>query len=64
MALFKKLRERKVSKIVENVYKRNRFKRYIMLVLGCLIVAGAFNLFFLKYNIAKLLAILERIFAY
>ena len=45
MPFFKRLRERKVSKIVENVYKKNRLKRYVMLVMGCFIVAAAFNLF-------------------
>ena len=49
--LFKRLRERNISKIVETVYKKNRLKRYVMLVMGCLIVAAAFNLFFLEYNI-------------
>lgn len=51
MLLLKKLRERKVSKIIDNIYKKNKFKRYIMLTLGCFIVAFAFNLFFLRYDI-------------
>lgn len=51
MVLFKKLRQKRVNKIVEEVYKKNILKRYIMLLSGCLIVAFAFNLFFLRYNI-------------
>ena len=49
--LFRKLRQKRVNKIVEEVYKKNKFKRYLMLLIGCLIVAFAFNLFFLRYNI-------------
>ncbi len=51
MVLFKKLRQRRVNKIVEEIYKKNILKRYVMLLSGCLIVAFAFNLFFLRYNI-------------
>ena len=49
--LFRKLRKKRVNKIVDEVYKKNVFKRYVMLLFGCLIVAFAFNLFFLRYNI-------------
>ena len=49
--LFRKLREKRVNKIVEEIYKKNKLKRYAMLLVGCLIVAFAFNLFFLRYNI-------------
>lgn len=51
MFLFKKLREKRINEIVEAVNKKNLFKRYIMLLFGCLIVAFSFNLFFLRYNI-------------
>jgi len=51
MILFRKMREKRVNKILETINKRNLVKRYVMLVLGCLIVAFAFNLFFLRYNI-------------
>lgn len=44
-------RRKKVENIVENVNKRNAPKRYLMLVLGCFILALAFNVFFLRYNI-------------
>jgi len=51
MDLFKSYREKRINKIVDSVYKKNIFKRYVMLVLGCLIMSIAFNLFFLRYNI-------------
>ena len=49
--LFKKFREKRVNNIVDAIYKKNLWKRYVMLLSGCLIVAFAFNLFFLRYNI-------------
>ena len=49
--LFKKLRENRINKIMEAVYKKNIFKRYMTLLVGCLIIAFAFNLFFLRYGI-------------
>lgn len=51
MMMFKKYREQRVNKIVDAIYKKNVFKRHIMLIVGCFIVAIAFNLFFLQYNI-------------
>lgn len=48
---FKKLREKRINKIMDAVYKKNIFKKYVMLLTGCLIVAFSFNLFFLRYNI-------------
>ena len=51
MGLFYIIRKKKVDSIIENVKKKNIGKRYFMLILGCLIVAFAFNLFFLRYNI-------------
>ena len=51
MVLFDYFRRKKVDGILEYVKKKNIGKRYLMLILGCLIVAFAFNLFFLKYNI-------------
>lgn len=51
MGIFDYFRKKKVNGIVEYVKKKNIGKRYLMLILGCLIVAFAFNLFFLKYNI-------------
>ena len=51
MNLFKAYRDKRINKILDAVYKKNVFKRYLMLILGCLIIAVVFNLFFLKYNI-------------
>lgn len=51
MSFFESIRRKKIDDIVERVNKKNVGKRYSMLLLGCLIVAFAFNLFFLKYNI-------------
>ena len=51
MGILEYFRKKKVDSIIENVKKKNLGKRYSMLILGCLIVAFAFNLFFLRYNI-------------
>lgn len=51
MFLFKRIREQRINKIMDAVYQKNKFKRYLMLLTGCLIVAFSFNLFFLRYNI-------------
>ena len=51
MGIIEYFRRKKVDSIVEIVKRRNIGKRYLMLILGCLIVAFAFNLFFLRYNI-------------
>jgi len=49
--LLKKFREKRVNKIIDTINKKNLWKRYLMLLTGTLIVAFAFNLFFLRYNI-------------
>ena len=49
--IFRKFREKRINDIIERINKKNIFKRYIMLLSGCLVVAFAFNLFFLRYNI-------------
>lgn len=51
MKLFDKFKKKKVDSIVELVKKKNVGRRYAMLLLGCFIVAFAFNLFFLENNI-------------
>ena len=51
MRLLDFFRKKKIDSIVDNVKKKTIGKRYFMLILGCLIVAFAFNLFFLRYNI-------------
>ena len=51
MILLKRIRENRINKIMNNIKKKNKFKNYLMLLSGCLIVAFAFNLFFLRYDI-------------
>jgi len=48
---FKKRRDQHIKKIMDEIQRKNIAKRYLMLLLGCLIVAFSFNLFFLRYNI-------------
>ncbi len=51
MKIFKYFRKKKIDTIIEKVNKKDIGKRYLMLVVGCLILALSFNLFFLKYDI-------------
>ena len=51
MGLFDYFRKKKIKNIVDNIQKKNVFKRYLMLIIGCFILAFSFNLFFLRYNI-------------
>lgn len=51
MNIFRKLRQKKINKILEEVDKKDLAKRYALLALGCLIVALAFNIFFKQYGI-------------
>lgn len=51
MRLFKKLKEKNPEKILKIVEKTHLFKRYIFLLIGTLIYAVAYNLFFFKNNI-------------
>ena len=51
MGIFDYFRKKKIDNIVDTVKKKNIGKRYLMLLLGCLIVAFSFNLFFLRYDI-------------
>ena len=51
MRIFEYFRRRKANSIEQKVRSKNIGKRYLMLISGCLIVAFAFNLFFLKYDI-------------
>lgn len=51
MIQLKKFREKRINNIMVEIHKKNLLKRYFMLLLGTLIVAFAFNLFFLRYNI-------------
>jgi len=49
--LFDYFRRKKIEKIIEKVNKKNIIKRYLMLIVGCFILAFSFDFFFLKYNI-------------
>lgn len=49
--MFDYFRRKKIDTIVDTIKKKNIGKRYLMLILGCLIVAFSFNLFFLRYGI-------------
>ena len=49
--VFREARKKRIEKIVKKVEHRDLIKRYFLLILGCFIVAVAFNTFFLKYNI-------------
>ena len=48
---FIRRKNNQVDKIIDEVYQKDTIKRYIMLLVGCLIAAISFNLFFLRYNI-------------
>ena len=51
MKLFKKLQGKKDYKVLKLVNKSHLFRRYIFLIIGTLIYAAAYNLFFFKNNI-------------
>lgn len=51
MNIFRKLRKKRIEKILENLEHKDLTKRYILLTLGCFIVAFAFNIFFKQYGI-------------
>lgn len=51
VSFFDYFRKKKVENITYQVKKRNASKRYLMLIIGCFILAFTFNLFFLRYNI-------------
>lgn len=49
--LFRKFRRKKISKILDDLDKKDLIQRYFLLTLGCFIVAFAFNVFFNQYGI-------------
>ena len=49
MKLFKKIREKKINKLLDDIDKKDLFRRYTLLIAGCFIVAFAFNIFFNQY---------------
>ena len=56
MGIFDYFRKKKIDNIVDAVKKKNIGKRYLMLLLGCLIVAFSFNLFFLYLDMKPILS--------
>ncbi len=48
---FKKIREKKIEEVVKKVSKKDLLKRYLFLIFACFIIALAFNIFFLQYNL-------------
>lgn len=51
MITFNYFKKKKIDSILEEIYKKNIGKRYFLLIFGCLILAFAFNLFFLRYDL-------------
>lgn len=51
VGFFESFRKKKIDSVIEKVNKKNAPKRYLMLVIGCFILAFGFNAFFLKYDI-------------
>lgn len=49
--VFREARKKRIEKIINKVKHRDLIKRYFYLIVGCFIIAMAFNMFFLKYNI-------------
>jgi uncharacterized membrane-anchored protein YitT (DUF2179 family) len=48
---FRKLRQKRINKLLEQIDKKDLTQRYFLLALGCLINAFAFNTFFDQYGI-------------
>lgn len=48
---FKKIRQKKINSILDDLEQKDLIKRYFLLALGCLVVAFAFNVFFNQYGI-------------
>ena len=49
--LFKRFRKKKIEEMLDNIDKKDLVKRYLLLSLGCFIIAFAFNIFFNQYGI-------------
>lgn len=48
---FRKLRRKKIDTILDNIDNKDLVQRYLLLAMGCFIVAFAFNVFFKQYGI-------------
>ena len=55
MLLFRRARQRHIDKLLERIDNKDLVKRYFFLLLGCFIVAFAFNVFFKHAKNFKLL---------
>ena len=51
MDIFRAFRRKRIDKILEDVDKKDIFKRYVMLAMGCFVIAFAFNVFFKQFGI-------------
>jgi len=49
--LIKGIREKHLNEIIKEVSKKSLIKRYFWLIIGCFIVAFAFNIFFFQYDL-------------
>ena len=49
--LFRRMRRKKINQILDNIEQKDLIQRYILLAMGCFIVAFAFNVFFNQYGI-------------
>lgn len=49
--LFKSLRRHKLNHILEDLEKKDLVQRYLLLALGCFVMAFAFNVFFNQYGL-------------
>ena len=51
MNLFRRFRKKKIDKIMDDIENKDLLERYMLLGLGCLLVAFAFTIFFKPYGI-------------
>ena len=51
MDIFKYFRRKRINKILDDIDKKDVFKRYVMLAIGCFIIAFSFNVFFKQFGI-------------
>lgn len=51
MNLFRRFRKKKIDKIMDDIENKDLLERYMLLTLGCLLVAFAFTIFFKPYGI-------------
>lgn len=51
MLFFRKKRQKKINQMLEHLESKDLIKRYLLLIVGCFVVAFAFNVFFNQYGI-------------